>query len=255
MTPVRRLRVDELAVEVYATRTEMGRAAAVRAAAVLRGALAERGGARVVFAAAPSQNEFLRALAETPGIDWHRIAAFQLDEYRGVPGHAPQAFGQFLRERLFDRVRPGQVRLIDGNARDAAVEIERYGRLLREGPLDLACVGVGENGHVAFNEPGSTDFDDRAFVRVVTPDERSRLQQVHDGCFETLEAVPTEAFTLTVPAITRAARIVCVVPGPSKRAALRQMLRVPVSPQCPASVLRRHPDAVLYTDVDAAADV
>jgi glucosamine-6-phosphate deaminase len=152
-------------------------------------------------------------------------------------------------------VRPGQVRLIDGNARDAAVEIERYGRLLREGPLDLACVGVGENGHVAFNEPGSTDFDDRAFVRVVTPDERSRLQQVHDGCFETLEAVPTEAFTLTVPAITRAARIVCVVPGPSKRAALRQMLCVPISPQCPASVLRRHPDAVLYADVDAAADV
>jgi glucosamine-6-phosphate deaminase len=255
MTPVRRLRVDELTVEIYATRTEMGRAAAVRAAAALRSAMALRGGARVAFAAAPSQNEFLRALAETPGIDWHRIVAFQLDEYRGLPGHAPQGFGQFLRERLFDRVRPGQVRLMDGNAREAAMEIERYERLLREGPLDLACVGVGENGHIAFNEPGSADFDDGALVRVVTLDERSRLQQVHDGCFETLQSVPSEAFTLTVPAIARAARIVCVVPGPSKQAALRHMLRAPVSAQCPASVLRRHPDAVLYADVDAAADV
>lgn len=255
MTPVRSLRVDRLAVQVYRTREEMGQAAAARAADVLRSALAARGGARVVFAAAPSQIEFLHALAATPRIDWGRVTAFHLDEYLRLPADAPQAFGQFLREHLFDRVHPGTVRFLDGNAADIDAEIERYAGLLREAPLDLACVGVGENGHIAFNEPGDTDFDDPALLRVVALDERSRLQQVHDGCFETLEAVPAEAITLTVPAIMRAGSVVGVVPGPSKRAALSQMLRGPVSTACPASVLRRHPDAVLYADVEAAAGV
>jgi glucosamine-6-phosphate deaminase len=247
--------VDGLTVAVYATRGEMGEAAAARAAAVLRGALAARGRARAVFASAPSQTEFLNALAETPRIDWRRIAVFHVDEYRGLPPHAPQAFGRFLQDRLFDRVNPGNVWLIDGNARDVAAEIERYGSLLREAPVDLAAIGVGENGHIAFNEPASAKFDDPALLRVVTVDERSRVQQVHDGCFETVDAVPAEAITLTVPAIMQAGSIVCVVPGPSKGAAVRQMLRAPISTQCPASVLRRHPDATLYTDVEAAAQL
>jgi glucosamine-6-phosphate deaminase len=255
VTPVRTLRVDSLVAEVYATRTEMGRAAAARAAGALRGAIETRGTAGVMFAAAPSQAEFLRALCETPDIGWDRITVFHVDEYRGLPAHAPQAFGQFLRDRLFDRVRPRTVHLIDGNAPDAGAEVERYSRLLRGVPLDLACVGVGENGHIAFNEPGTADFNDPSLLRAVTLDERSRVQQVHDGCFETLGAVPSEALTLTVPAIMRAAHIVCIVPGTSKRAAVRDMLRGPVSPRCPASVLRRHPDAVLYVDVDAAAEL
>jgi glucosamine-6-phosphate deaminase len=255
VTPVRTLRVDRLGVEIYATRSAMGEAAAGRAAAILRGALATHGRARAVFASAPSQNEFLNALAETPGIDWRRVAVFHVDEYRGLPPDAPQAFGRFLRERLFDRVRPGTVWLIGGGARDAAAEIARYSALLSAAPLDLACIGVGENGHIAFNEPGAADFDDPALLRVVMLDERSRVQQVHDGCFEALDAVPAEAITLTVPAIMRAGSIVCVVPGPSKRAAVRAMLRGPVSTVCPASILRRHPDAVLYTDADAAGDL
>lgn len=255
MTAVRTLRVDRLAVEVHATRSEMGQAAAARAAARLRAALDERGGARALFASAPSQIEFLRALSETPGIDWGRVTAFHVDEYLGFPARASQAFGQFLRERIFDRVHPGAVHFIDGNAPDPPAEAARYTGLLRAGPIDLACIGVGENGHIAFNEPGDTDFDDPRLLRVVALNDRSRRQQVTDGCFETPDAVPAQALTLTVPAIMRAAAIACVVPGPSKRAAVREMLRGPISPGCPASVLRRHPDAVLYADVESAAGV
>ena len=253
MTPVRTRRVDRLAVEVYATRGEMGEAAAARAAARVRAALDTGGAARVLFASAPSQIEFLHALAATPGIDWGRVTAFHVDEYLRFPARAPQAFGEFLREHIFDRVHPGTVRFIDGNA-DPGAEIARYTGLLRAGPIDLACIGVGENGHIAFNEPGDTDFDDPRLVRVVALNDRSRRQQVNDGCFETLDDVPTEAITLTVPAIMRAAAIVCVVPGPSKREAVRQMLRAPVSPDCPASVLRRHADAVLYADAESGAE-
>lgn len=255
MTPVRSLRVERLAVQIYRTRDEMGQAAAAHTAATLRTAIDARGEARALFASAPSQIEFLHALAETPEIDWGRVTAFHVDEYLRLPTGAPQAFGQFLREHLFDRVRPGRVWLLDGNAADVAGEIVRYTGLLREAPVHLACIGVGENGHIAFNEPGDADFDDPAMLRVVALDERSRLQQVHDGCFEALEAVPKEAITLTVPAIVGAGRIVCVVPGPTKREALRVMLRGPVSTQCPASVLRRHPEAVLYADVESASEV
>lgn len=253
MTPVRTLRVDRLAVEVYATRDELGRAAAARAAARLRSALAAGETARVLFASAPSQIEFLHALADTPGIDWGRVTAFHVDEYRSFPARAPQAFGQFLRGHIFDRVHPGAVHFIDGNAGTAA-EIARYTGLLLAGPIDLACVGVGENGHIAFNEPGDTDFDDPALLRAVALNDRSRRQQVSDGCFDRLDEVPAEAITLTVPAIMRAAAIVCVVPGPSKRGAIAEMLRGPVSAACPASVLRRHADAVLYADAASAPD-
>ncbi|HKX19131.1 MAG TPA: glucosamine-6-phosphate deaminase [bacterium] len=253
MTPVRTLRVDRLAVEVYATRDEMGRAAAARAVARLGTALDITGAARVLFASAPSQVEFLRALADTPGIDWGRVTAFHVDEYLRVPAGAPQAFGQFLRDHIFDRVHPGAVHFINGDA-GAAAEIARYTGLLRAGPIDLACIGVGENGHIAFNEPGDTNFDDPALLRVVTLNDRSRRQQVNDGCFAALDEVPAEAITLTVPAIMRAAAVVCVVPGPSKRAAIAAMLHGPVSAACPASALRRHPDAVLYADAESAAE-
>ena len=206
-----------------------------------------------MFASAPSQVEFLHALAAAPRVDWSRIAAFHLDEYLGVPSRAPQAFGQFLRTHLFDQVRPSNAWFLDGTASDVSAEMARYAQLLGEAPLDLACVGIGENGHLAFNEPGHTDFDDTAALRVVTLDERSRLQQVRDACFGALEDVPTRAITLTVPAITAAASVVCVVPGAAKRDALRRAVRGPVAPDCPASVLRRHADAVLFADLDSAA--
>lgn len=254
MTPVRTLRVDRLAVEVYATRAKMGRAAAARAAARLGDALDTGRTARVLLASAPSQIEFLHALADTPGIDWGRVTAFHVDEYLRFPARAPQAFGQFLRGHIFDRVHPGIVHFIDGNA-ETATEIARYTGLLLAAPIDLACIGVGENGHIAFNEPGDTDFNDPALLRVVALSEHSRRQQVNDGCFDRLDEVPAEALTLTVPGIMRAAAIVCVVPGPSKRAAIVEMLRGPISTACPGSVLRRHPDAVLYADAASGSEV
>jgi len=253
--PVRSLRADRLAVQIYRSRNEMGAAAAAAAAGRLRAAIAERGEARVVFASAPSQVEFLNALAGAADLDWSRVTAFHLDEYLDLPSDAPQAFGQFLRDHLFDRVRPSTVWFLDGTARDVPGELERYARLLRAAPLDLSCVGVGENGHLAFNEPDATDFDDPALVRVVVLDQQSRRQQVHDGCFPALDAVPTQAITLTVPAIVSARAIVCVVPGPTKREAVRRVVRGAVSAACPASVLRRHADAVLCADVEAAAAV
>ncbi|HXX40590.1 MAG TPA: glucosamine-6-phosphate deaminase [bacterium] len=250
--PIRSLHVDELAVYIYRNREEMAGAAVVRAAQALQAGIAARGEARAVFASAPSQIEFLHGLGEVQQLEWNRVTAFHLDEYLHLPSDAPQAFGQFLREHLFDRVRPSRVWFLDGNARDISAEIDRYERLLREAPPDLACVGVGENGHLAFNEPDSADFDDPSLLRVVALSPRSRLQQVHDGCFDALDAVPTEAITLTVPAIMTARTIVCVVPGPTKREALQRMLRGPVSASCPASILRRHPDAALYADLEAA---
>jgi len=253
--PVRTVENDRLSVRVYATRHDMGAAAADHAAGHLRAATAGRGRARVVFASAPSQVEFLAALVNAADIDWGRVTAFHLDEYLDLPPRAPQAFGQFLRAHLFDRVRPGTVSLLDGAAADARAEAERYARLLSAAPLDVACVGIGENGHLAFNEPGAADFDDPDQVRIVTIDERSRAQQVHDGCFARVNDVPTRALTLTVPAIMRAAAVTCIVPGPTKREALRRMVRGPVSTECPASVLRSHPAAVVFADVEAAADL
>ena len=181
------------------------------------------------------------------------MTAFHLDEYLDFPSHAPQALGQFLREHLFDRSRPRKVWFLDGKARDASAEIARYGRLLCEAPFDLGCVGAGENGHLAFNEPDSTDFDDPALPRVVALTEKSRRQQVHDGCFDALDAVPTRALTLTVPAIVAARTIVCIVPGPTKREALSRMVRGAVSVTCPASVLQRHADATVFADIEAAS--
>lgn len=231
----------------------MGAAAAAAGADALRSAIAVRGSASAVFASAPSQAEFLAGLADAPGIDWTRVIAFHLDEYVGLPGDAPQAFGQFLRDRLFDRVRPGTVHYLDGNAPDPEAECARYAALLREQPLDVAFTGIGENGHIAFNDPHVADFDDPHAVKVVELDARSRAQQVHDGCFDRLEAVPHAALTMTMPAILAAPRILCMVPGPTKADAVRATLLGPIATECPASALRRHPDCTLYLDEQSAS--
>ncbi|HOG47970.1 MAG TPA: glucosamine-6-phosphate deaminase [Anaerolineae bacterium] len=252
--PLRTLQVDALKVEVYATREEMGRAAASRVAQAVGAVQASRGYANVVLAAAPSQNELLASLATLP-VDWARVRAFHMDEYVGLPAQAPQAFGQFLRQRLFDRVQLAHVHYLDGNAPDMNAECRRYAALLTAYPADVVCAGIGENGHLAFNDPPVADFADPALVKVVALDLASRRQQVNDGCFATLAQVPTHAVTLTIPALMRGAAIHCVVPGPSKAVAVRAALTGGIDTACPASVLRRHPGAVLYLDVASAAQV
>lgn len=253
MDPVRTLEVDRLKVYIYRNRQESGAAAAASAASALRAMISSHGQARVVFASAPSQNEFLHELTAATDVVWTRVTAFHLDEYVGLPSDAPQAFAQFLRERLFDRVNPGRVHYLDGNATDLAAEVHRYSQLLAGQQLDLACLGVGENGHLAFNEPGSTSFQTSELVKVVDLEGRSRQQQVNDGCFSSVDQVPKQAITMTVPAIMAARKVLCIVPGQAKREALERMLNGSVSVDCPASALRLHHDALLFADLDSAS--
>jgi len=253
--PIRNLVADQLQVQVFTTRSDMGTTAAFDAAEYIRQLIRGQGWARVVFAAAPSQNEFLAALSAAPGMDWARVEAFHMDEYVGLAGDAPQGFGNFLRARLFERVRPGRVEYIDGSAKDAEAECRRYAELLRERPVDIVCAGIGENGHLAFNDPPVADFNDPKVVKVVTLDEVCRMQQVHDGAFATIGDVPKMALSLTIPALMAAKRIYCIVPGPTKTVAVRKTVKDPVSTACPATIMRRHPNAVLYLDRDSAAQV
>ncbi|HZQ10017.1 MAG TPA: glucosamine-6-phosphate deaminase [Anaerolineae bacterium] len=250
--PEQSFRVDSLHVQVYSTRALMGRAAARDVAAKIRELIAGRSELAMIFAAAPSQNEFLAELSTLDGIPWQRITAFHMDEYVGLSSEHPQSFGSFLRERIFGRVPFGTVHYLNGDAPDPAAECERYASLLRAMPPDIVCLGIGENGHIAFNDPDVADFDDPLLVKLVDLDERSRVQQVHDGCFPTLEQVPKQALTLTIPALTMAPWMFCVVPGPTKTAAVKATLLGPITEECPATVLRMHPGATLYLDRAAA---
>ena len=253
-TPTYTFKQDNLEVQVYATRKAMGQAAAKAVAQRLREILAEKERARIVFAAAPSQNEFLAALRQIDSIPWQRIEAFHMDEYVGLPYDAPQRFGTFLRERILD-LPFARVSYLDGNAPDIEAECSRYAALLQEAPLDIVCAGIGENGHMAFNDPHVADFQDAAWVKPVTLDRVCRQQQVHDGAFECIEQVPKQALTMTMPALVSARHIACIVPGPTKAAAVVSTLRGPIAETCPATIMRRHPSAVLYLDLAAAASV
>jgi glucosamine-6-phosphate deaminase len=246
-----RFEVDRLKVEIHLTRVEMGVAAGRAVAGLMRKLLRERNGVRMIFAAAPSQNEFLAELGSSPGIDWSRVTALHMDEYVGLSADAPQSFVRYLREHLFDQVQPGTVHLLNGVAPDPTEECERYASLVNEAPIDILCAGIGENGHLAFNDPPA-DFDDPQTVKVVDLALSCRQQQVHDGCFSDLESVPLKAYTLTVPALMSAHYAFCVVPGPTKAEAVRDTLLLPVSPACPATILRTHEQAILYVDAEAA---
>ena len=239
-------------VRRYASREEMGLAAEKDVRDAIVSLLKEKETISMIFAAAPSQNEFLAAMAADPEIDYSRIIAFHMDEYVGLPSDAPQGFGNFLRDRLFGLVPFKEVHYLNGNAVDIEAECEAYGAMLKDG-VDIVCMGIGENGHIAFNDPHVADFHDGKAVKIVGLDDVCRMQQVHDGCFPTIEAVPKYALTLTIPAMTVADRIFCVVPAPSKADAVYATLTGPVSETCPASILRRHPAATLYLDADSAA--
>lgn len=242
-----------LTVVAKPDRTALGAAAAGYVAGRIRDGLAGQPRMRLIFAAAASQAEFLADLCRAEGIDWSRIDAFHLDEYVGLePGH-PSAFGTWLDEHIFSLVHPGRVEKLDGGATEPDAECLRYGSLLADGGIDLALIGVGENGHLAFNDPHVADFDDPLAVKVVEIDETSRRQQVRDGAFPGADEVPRLAMTVTMPTILASRAVSAVVPGPQKAAAIRAMLEDPISTACPASALRRHPDAVLFADADALA--
>lgn len=267
---------DKLDIRIYKDRAEMGQAAAAAAAEKIISLIHSKGEINMVFAAAPSQNEFLDSLISNTDICWSKINAFHLDEYIGLETEAPQGFGNFLREKLFGKVNFKSVNYLNGSITAdrniisqisetieasqmmeclATEECDRYSKLLKQYPLDIACIGIGENGHLAFNDPPVADFKDKSLVKVVKLDEVCRRQQVNDGCFEALELVPTHALTLTIPAIMSADHIYCMAPGKTKAEAVYRTVNGQVSEECPASILRNHQNAQLFLDTDSAAKI
>lgn len=255
MPMLKQFAADKLTVKILDSRAAMGREAARDAAACLRRLLAEKETVCVIFAAAPSQDEMLHCLAHERDIDWTRVKAFHMDEYIGLPAGAPQAFSSYLHEHIFSRVPFASVHTLNPQAQDAQAECDRYSALLKAYPVDMVCLGIGENGHIAFNDPWAADFDDPKLVKVVPLDPVCRQQQVNDGCFARLEDVPENAITLTIPALANAAHLFCTVPSKTKTWAVTQTVRGEISAQVPATVMRRHADATLYCDPDSGAEL
>ncbi len=244
---------DTLSVKLFSTRKEMGEDAALQVAQTMRFLLAERENIRMIFAAAPSQNEFLEALIAQPGIDWHRVIAFHMDEYIGLSADAPQGFGNFLKERIFSKVPFLEVHYLNGQAADPQQECIRYAELLNRFQPEIVCMGIGENTHIAFNDPHVARFDDPQAVKVVDLDLQCRQQQVNDGCFTSIDEVPTHALTLTVPTLMKPGFVFCMVPGTNKAQAVQSTLTQTVDQHYPSTALRNHPNAVLFLDAASAA--
>lgn len=250
--PDRQLQIDRLPVAVYASNAEMGLAAALVARQILQEAIAGRGEANVILATGNSQLTFLHALRELEGIDWAKVRVFHMDEYLGIAPDHPASFPRFLRQHILDAVQPGAFYPVPSQPQDVEQACCDYESLLRQYPADLVALGWGENGHIAFNDPPYADFDDPVWVKVVALDETSRRQQVGEGHFLSLAAVPTHAITLTVPALLAPRRILAIVPEARKTAAVAACLYGPVSEAHPGSVLRTVGHARLFLDDESA---
>jgi glucosamine-6-phosphate deaminase len=239
-------------IRIFDTRPAMAKAAAERAAVVLKETIASAGRANVIAATGASQFEFLEALTATPGIDWSRTVFFHLDEYVGIPDSHPASFRRYLRERIVEKVRPGAFHFVNGDADDPEAECARVGAVLQGHPIDVAFVGIGENGHLAFNDPPA-DFETGRPYLVVTLDEACRRQQMGEGWFATLEDVPRRAISMSVRQILKSREILCIVPDARKAQAVHECVDGAVSPRHPASILQEHPRTTLYLDAPSAA--
>ena len=245
------IKTDKLTTNVYDTRDEMGKAAAECACEAVKKVLAEKEYANIIFAAAPSQNETLKYFLEMD-IDFSKINAFHMDEYVGLGMGDKQSFQEFLTDHIFGKANFNSVNLIP-----AKMEIEEacasYAALLEKNPPDIVLMGIGENGHIAFNDPPVADFNDKKVIKAVELDDICRMQQVHDGCFPTFDDVPEYALTLTVPTLMSAKHLICTVPGTTKADAAYRMLNGEISTECPATILRNHEDANMFLDKDSAS--
>ena len=244
---------NALVVHIEESRNAMGARAAADIAREMRQHLKTQAVLRMVFAAAPSQSEMLAALRQEEGIDWSRVTAFHMDEYLDLPASAPQRFGLWLRRAIFDRLDFGAVHLMEPGDNPALAAAE-YAAKLNAAPIDIVCCGIGTNGHLAFNDPPA-DFEDPCTVKIVELDAECRQQQVDDGCFASLNGVPTRALTITIPGLLASRAIFCVVPGAAKKKAVRGALLDPIHPMCPATALRLHPRCALYLDRDSAGEI
>lgn len=235
---------------VFETRNEMGVKAATDIKNQIKKILTTKSEIRMIFAAAPSQNEVLLELIKSEDIEWNRIIAFHMDEYIGLPKGAPQLFSSFLKSNLFDLVPFKEVHLIDGS--NSSDECKRYSDLINQKEIDIVCLGIGENGHIAFNDPPVAEFNDSETVKEVVLDKVCRQQQVNDGCFTSLDLVPTTALTLTIPTLIGGTHLFCVVPGPTKKEAVYQTLNHPeISTKWPSTILRNHGSCTFYFDTDS----
>lgn len=251
----RTLTAGALAVRIHPTAAEMGRDAARQVAQVLRTAIAEKGSARAILATGNSQFPLIEALADPEadwGVDWSKVTAFHMDEYVGIDDDHTASFRRWMRERVVGLLGVRDMNYIDGDAPDAAVECDRYEALLKAAPIDLTCMGIGENGHLAFNEPHEADFDDPRWAKVITLEEKSRAQQVGEGHFPDIPSVPAQAISLTIPALLSAGTVVVCAPEARKAEAVRATVNDEISTDCPATVLRRNGHATLYLDAEAA---
>jgi glucosamine-6-phosphate deaminase len=254
-TPVAQFTIDSLRVVVHEDRARLGRAAARDVARAIAARQANAGRANVVFASAPSQNEFLASLVALGAIDWSRVVAFHMDEYVGIGPDHPHSFRRFLQEHLFGLVglSRDRLRLIAGEDSERPLRTcLAYEDILLAQPPDIVCAGIGENGHLAFNDPPVADFLDPVLVKVIRLDPRCREQQLHDGGFGDIADIPSHGYTLTIPALLSAPTVSVVVPGPRKAEAVLTTLRGPIAESCPASVLRLHAGATLHLDRESA---
>ena len=244
---------DKLRCYSFETRAEMGVYAARDIADEIKRQLCEKDEINMIFAAAPSQNDVLSSLITHGEIEWGRINAFHMDEYIGLEADAPQGFGNFLKNAIFDRVPFKTVNLIDSTADDPEKECARYSDLLNSHKCDIIVMGIGENGHIAFNDPHVADFNDKKTVKVVSLDEVCRQQQVNDGCFESIDSVPKYALTLTVPTLVAPEAVFCIVPAKTKAQAVKNTVYGAIGEKCPATALRLHGNAKLYLDAESSA--
>lgn len=249
---IRSFRADKLQVMIADSRAQLGKEAGKLAETAIRETIERKGTANVMFAAAPSQDETLKTLCESREIDWSKVNALHMDEYIGLAETHPAGFRNYLKKAIFDQFTFRSVHLLNGNAADIDAEIARYSELLKQYPLDVVLLGIGENGHLAFNDPSFADFEDRAYVKVVELEQKCRLQQVHDGCFGTLSEVPSHALTVTIPPLMNGSILICSAPGSTKADAARRVIRDEISTACPGTIMRRHENAYLFLDSDSA---
>jgi glucosamine-6-phosphate deaminase len=246
-------RVDDLNVQIYNSEPELAQDVAFIAQKYLQYVLKQKGEAAVLLATGNSQLKFLEDLINLGGVDWSRITFFHLDEYLGIACDHSASFRNYLRDRVQQRVQPKQFHYIEGDALQPLVECDRYTKLLQAQPIDLCCLGIGENGHIAFNDPSVADFNDPYMVKLVKLDEVNRQQQVKTGYFANLESVPQYAFTLTIPMICAAKKIICLAPEQRKAQVIKEMLQGEISTNCPASILRKQHQATLFLDANSAS--
>ncbi len=242
-----------LEVRIFTDREGMGKEAAINVSDAIQKLLEAKDEINMIFAAAPSQSDFMKELIADKAIKWEKINAFHMDEYIGLEKDAPQGFGNFLKRHLFNQVPFKSVHLINGLAENPEAECKRYADLLDNNPVDIVCLGIGENGHIAFNDPPVANFNDPKQVKVVELDLPCRQQQVNENLFKGLELVPTHAITITIPALLRAQQMFCMVPAKNKANAVYDTLNSEISEACPASILRTKEGVILYLDKDSAS--